>query len=60
MPYLPAGSCEVLRWLCVLTGVRQDPCVLDVFISLTRFVAGEPAQVWWAYTEKRKQRYGVL
>ena len=46
--------------LCVLSGVRQDPCVLDVFISLTRFAAGEPARVWWAYTEERKQLYGVL
>jgi hypothetical protein len=41
--------------LCQLTGQRQDPCVLDVFISLTRFMAGDPAQPWWAYTEERKR-----
>jgi len=42
--------------LCELTGVRHDPCVIDVFISITRFMQGEPAQPWWAYTEERKQR----
>lgn len=41
--------------LCQLTGQRQDPCVLDVFISLTRFMAGDPARPWWAYTEERKR-----
>lgn len=40
--------------LCEITGARQDPCVLDVFISITRFMAGEPARPWWAYTEARK------
>ncbi len=41
--------------LCEITGVRQDPCVLDVFISITRYMAGEPARPWWAYTEARKR-----
>lgn len=27
--------------LCELTGARQDPCVLDVFVSVTRFMDGE-------------------
>ena len=27
--------------LCEVTGVRQDPCVLDVYISITRFMDGE-------------------
>ncbi len=38
-----------------LTGVRQDPCVLDVFLSVVRFMDGDPAQPWWAYTEERRQ-----
>jgi hypothetical protein len=41
--------------LCEQTGQRHDPCVIDVFISVVRFMAGEPAQAWWAYTAERKQ-----
>jgi hypothetical protein len=41
--------------LCRVTGVRQDPCVLDVFISAVRFMAGEPAKPWWKYTPERKR-----
>ena len=41
--------------LCVLTQQRHDPCVIDVFMSITRFMAGEPAQAWWHFTEERKQ-----
>lgn len=40
--------------LCTRTGVRHDPCVLDTFISVTRFLAGEDPQPWWAYTAERK------
>ncbi|HEY5957544.1 MAG TPA: helix-hairpin-helix domain-containing protein [Polyangiaceae bacterium] len=40
--------------LCQSTGTTQDPCVIDVFISATRFMRGEPARPWWAYTEERK------
>jgi hypothetical protein len=40
--------------LCELTGVRQDPCVLDVFIAATRFLGGDPAKPWWHYTAERK------
>lgn len=41
--------------LCEKTGVRHDPCVLDVFLSVTRFMAGDEARPWWAYTTERKQ-----
>jgi hypothetical protein len=44
--------------LCRATGVRQDPCVLDVFISVTRFLGGESPKLWWEYTEERKRVYG--
>ena len=40
--------------LCALTGVRQDPCVLDVFVSVTRFIDGEEPRPWWHYTPERK------
>lgn len=46
--------------LCQERGYRQDPCVLDTFISLTRFMGGEEPQPWWAYTAERKRRYGSV
>ncbi|QUN07112.1 helix-hairpin-helix domain-containing protein [Shewanella yunxiaonensis] len=48
---------ELYLALCDLTGQRQDPCVLDVFISITRFADGEPPKAWWHYTAERKTRY---
>ena len=42
--------------LCSRSGTRHDPCVLDVFISAVRFMAGEPAKPWWKYTPERKQQ----
>jgi hypothetical protein len=45
--------------LCLKTGVRQDPCVLDVFISITRFMDGEAARAWWDYTAERKRMWGA-
>ncbi|MBN2578596.1 MAG: helix-hairpin-helix domain-containing protein [Pirellulales bacterium] len=41
--------------LCQVTRKRQDPCVLDVFISAVRFMGGAPARPWWAYTAQRKR-----
>jgi Pathogenicity locus len=40
--------------LCEKTGVRHDPCVIDVFISITRFMNGDDPKPWWAYTAERK------
>jgi hypothetical protein len=40
--------------LCEITGHRHDPCVMDVFIAVTRFMGGEPSTPWWAYTDERK------
>lgn len=41
--------------LCAATGVRHDPCVLDVFLSAVRFMEGAPASPWWHYTAERKR-----
>ena len=41
--------------LCEKTGERHDPCVIDVFISVTRFMNGEPAAAWWQFTGERKR-----
>jgi hypothetical protein len=38
-----------------VTGVRHDPCLLDTFIAVVRFVDGGPPQPWWAYTAERKR-----
>jgi Pathogenicity locus len=51
---------QMYRELCVRTGVRHDPCVLDVFISITRFVAGDPPRPWWHYTAERKKCYDAV
>ncbi len=42
--------------LCETTGVRHDPCVIDVFIAAVCFMAGEPAKPWWKYTPERKRQ----
>lgn len=42
--------------LCRITGQRHDPCLLDTFIAVTRFMAGEPAKPWWKYTAERKRQ----
>jgi hypothetical protein len=41
--------------LCTATGIRHDPCVLDVFLSAVRFMEGAPALKWWHYTAERKR-----
>ena len=46
---------EMYDRLCTITGVRHDPCMLDVFISVTRFMQGGPALNWWSFTEERKR-----
>jgi hypothetical protein len=46
--------------LCIASGVRQDPCVLDVFMSVTDFLSGGAPQPWWHYTSRRKLQYGQL
>lgn len=47
---------ELYEALCEATGTRQDPCVLDVFTSITRFMDGEEPRPWWAFSEERKRR----
>jgi hypothetical protein len=51
------GKCpfEMYEVLCAKTSIRHDPCVIDVFMSVTRFMGGEEPRPWWAYTEERKQ-----
>lgn len=48
---------ELYERLCKKTGHRHDPCVLDVFMSITDFANGGEAKVWWDYTKERKEKY---
>lgn len=48
------------RRLCHTRGARQNPCALDVLISISRFMAGDCPKPWWAYTAERKRRYGPV
>ena len=45
---------ELYAQLCQITAKRHDPCVIDVLISATRYMSGEPATPWWTYTAERK------
>jgi hypothetical protein len=56
-PHQLVGKCPYAMYeaLCDATGVRHDPCVIDVFISVTRYMSGEEARPWWDYTDERKQ-----
>jgi hypothetical protein len=51
---------DLYRALCQATRTRQDPCVLDVFISVVRFMEGAPPRPWWHYTAERKRRYAPV
>ena len=46
--------------LCTATSTHQDPCVLDTFIAVVRFMEGAPATPWWHYTAERKARLRTI
>jgi len=39
---------------CAKTGKRQDPCVIDVFMSAVHFMKGGEPLPWWSFTQERK------
>jgi hypothetical protein len=43
---------------CKFFGEKQDPCTLDVLMSIIDFMNGGEPRVWWYYTAERKKRYG--
>lgn len=45
------------KQMCTLSGVRQDPCVLDTYIAVIDFMHGAPAKPWYFYTQIRKRTY---
>jgi hypothetical protein len=50
------GACPFTMYerLCREMGRRHDPCVIDVFMSIVRFLGGEPPRPWWEFTGTRK------
>ena len=46
--------------LCKATGSKQDPCVLDTFMSAVHFMDSGDARPWWTFTEERKKRMASL
>ncbi|HEO99065.1 MAG TPA: mitomycin resistance protein [Epsilonproteobacteria bacterium] len=50
---------KLYKKLCEETGMRQDPCVLDVLMSITDFMDGGEPKVWWAFTAERKEKYKI-
>jgi len=46
---------EMYKLLCRKRGFKQDPCVLDIFMAITRFMEGERPRRWWEYSEERKR-----
>ncbi len=50
---------EMYDELCRRTGVRHDPCVIDLFVSITRFMDGGEPRPWWEFTEERRSRPGA-
>lgn len=50
------GKCayKLFEEICDITGVRQDYCLLDVFISVVAFIEGNEPKPWWYYTAERK------
>ena len=47
---------EMYAALCSITQQQHDPCVIDIFLSLTDFMAGGDPKPWWHYTAQRKAR----
>ena len=61
--HAPAGLKEMNPYhayelLCVSTGVRHDPCVLDTFLAAHDFMNGGTPKPWWEFTPKRKSLTG--
>ncbi|MDO9209048.1 MAG: helix-hairpin-helix domain-containing protein [Sulfuricurvum sp.] len=48
---------ELYVRFCEAFGEVQDPCMLDVLMSITDFMDGGEPRVWWDYTAERKRRY---
>jgi len=48
---------ELYVVFCKAFEEKQDPCMLDVLMSITDFMNGNRPRVWWEYTPERKKLY---
>ncbi len=48
---------DLYKKLILITKTHQDPCLLDVFISVADFMNGASPRPWWHYTVERKKKY---
>ncbi len=46
---------ELYSKLCISSGKRADPCVIDVFMSAIHFMGNGAPLPWWEFTDKRKK-----
>lgn len=51
---------QLYQKMCRVSGVRQDPCVLDTYMAAVDFMEGGRAQTWWSFTADRKKKYPNL
>lgn len=47
---------ELYESLCARSGKRQDPCIIDIFMSVVHFMEGGEPLPWWSFTERRKKQ----
>ncbi len=41
--------------LSAISGKKNDPCLIDVFMSVIRFMEGGDSLPWWSCTDERKK-----
>ena len=46
---------ELYKKLCMVSGKKHDPCVIDVFMSVVHFMEGGDPLPWWSFTDERKK-----
>ncbi|WP_416306264.1 helix-hairpin-helix domain-containing protein [Neptunicella sp. SCSIO 80796] len=51
---------QLYQQLSTITGVRQDPCVLDTYMAAVDYMQGGSAKKWWEFTKLRKKNYPQL
>lgn len=47
---------ELYEELSTISGKKHDPCVIDVCMSVIRFMEGGDPLPWWSFTDERKKR----
>ena len=51
---------KLYRRLEELSGVRQDPCVLDTFMAAVHYAETGERRTWWSFTSERKAMFGQI